>query len=221
MIGTGTSGANHVLFKDRRDAGVYLIDGLKAYCQKPVCVIGLAKGGIIPAASIAHTLHIPLDILVIKKLFHETNPDFAIGAVAPDMVSVVHWKDAQRAGFDEVSMKHLIIEVSTQVKRDMTVYRRRKKPIDVAEKTIILVDDGAATGASMEVAVLWVRKKHARRIVVALPVAPNDVIARLKPEVDAVITHTPIDRFESVGSYYTSFPQVAESQVVQLLERST
>lgn len=210
-----------MLFKDRQDAGTLLIDGLRAYCQKPVCVIGLARGGVVAAASVAHELQLPLDVLVIKKLSSERSPEFAIGAIAPDVVSVVHWKDAQRAGFDEVSMKRLIAERSTQVKRDMARYRKRKKPIDVTDKTVILVDDGAATGASMEAAVLWARKKRARRIIVALPVAPNDVIARLRPEVDGVTVLTPVDQFESVGSYYKSFPQVADTEVVQLLEGST
>lgn len=209
-----------MLFKDRSEAGRLLSDRLTAYCQKPVCVIGLARGGIVTAASVISVLHIPLEIIVVKKLSSVASPEFAVGAIAPDAISVIHWKDAQRVGFDEVSMKRLTIEMSAKVKREMASYRKRKKPIDVIDKTVILVDDGAATGATMEAAVLWAKKKRARRIVVALPVAPHDVIARLQPEVDDVIVHTPIDRFESVGSYYQSFPPVSETQVVQLLEGS-
>jgi len=205
-----TVGANHVLFKNRSDAGLLLSDALAEFCQKPVCLFGLARGGVVVAESIAHKLNIPFDILVIKKLSSPHNPEFAIGAVAPDNVSVVHWKDVQRAGGDEVSIGHAIKELSGSVKRDMARLRKGKKPIDITGKTVILIDDGAATGATMETAVLWAYKKRARKVIVALPVASKDVIARLKPEVDAIIVHTPIDHFESVGSYYKTFDQVSD-----------
>ena len=211
-------GANHVLFKDRSEAGILLADKLTAYCQKPVCIFGLARGGVITAAGVSRVLNIPFDVLVVKKLPSPYSKEFAIGAVAPDAVSVIHWKDAQRAGSDEVSIQHAVQALSVSIKSDSMRLRKGKSPIQVADKTVVLIDDGAATGATMEAAVLWAYKKRARSVIVALPVASNDVIARLKPEVDVVIVHTPVDHFESVGSYYQSFPQVSEAQVVQLIE---
>lgn len=210
-----------MLFKDRSEAGTLLADRLAAFCQKPVCVFGLARGGVVTAARVSHILNIPFDVLVVKKLSSPYNKEFAIGAVAPDAVSVIHWKDAQRVGSDEVSVHRAVQSLSENIKIDSLRLRKGKSPIRVAEKTVILIDDGAATGATMEAAVLWARKKRAHKVIVALPVAANEVVLRLKPEVDAIVVHAPVDHFESVGSYYQSFPQVSETQVVQLLQGGT
>lgn len=206
-----------MLFKNRSEAGELLSNALVTFSQKPVCVLGLARGGVVAAAHIAHKLGIPFDILVIKKLSSPHNPELAIGAVAPDNVSVIHWKDAQRAGSDEVSIVYATKGLSDSVKRDMIHLRKGKKPIDLTDKTAILVDDGAATEAIMEAAVLWARKKRARKVIIALPVASNRMIARLKPEVDAVVVQAPVDHYESAGSYYKQFDQVTDQMMVQLL----
>lgn len=211
-------GANHVLLKNRLETGILLADKLLAYRTPPVLILGLAKGGAVVAKGISGVMGIGFDVLVVKKLSSRQSPEFAIGAVAPDHVSLIHWKDAHRIGADEEYIKKAVDDLSAEVKHTMAVYRKNRKPLAVADKTVIIVDDGAATGATMEAAVLWARKKHARKIVVALPVAPLSVAAKLRPEVDELVTLLTVKEFQSVGSYYEVFDQVADDEVIQLLE---
>jgi len=210
-------GAHHVLFKDRRDAGIQLSEKLAFLRGKQATVLGLARGGIIVASAIASALEMAVDVLVVKKLSSPTNREFAIGAVAPDAVSVVHWKDAHRAGLDEDTVKHNIEQLSFEIVERTRAYRRSKSPIVVKEKTIVLVDDGAATGATMEAAVLWARKKKANRIIVAIPVISQDAANTIRPEVEALITLGEEEHFGSVGEFYTEFPQVTDEEVIQSL----
>jgi len=210
-------GANHVLFTDRLDAALLLATKLGDYHGKSVLVLGLARGGVITASGVASVLAVPYDVLAVKKLASPYNSEFALGAVAPDNVSVVHWKDVHRNGLDEEYVKVHVHRLSDQIKKQLLVYRKGKKPMYIEGKIILLVDDGAATGASMTAAVLWARKKKARKIIVALPVVSKEAAALLTPEVDALVTYHNAKDLESVGAYYGSFPQVTDEEVVALL----
>ncbi|MBI5019758.1 phosphoribosyltransferase [Candidatus Gottesmanbacteria bacterium] len=210
-----------MLLKNRLDAGILLADKLLAYRTPPVLILGLAKGGLVTAKGISGVLGVAFDVLVVKKLSSKLDPEFALGAVAPDHVSLIHWKDAHRMGADEEYMKKAVNDLSADVKRLMAAYRRDKKPLAVADKTIIIVDDGAATGATMEAAILWARKKRAKKIIAALPVAPHSVATKLRPEVDELIILHEMKEFSSVGSCYEEFGQVTDGEVVQLLEGDT
>lgn len=212
------TGANHVLLKSRSEAGILLADKLLAYRNAPVIILGLAKGGLVTAQSISKVLGVHFDVLVVKKLPSPYEPEFALGAVAPDNVSLIHWKDAHRVGADEEYMKKAVSELSSDIKKSAGNYRRGKKPLIFADKTVIIVDDGAATGATMETAVVWARKKRAGKIVVALPVIATDVAAKLYPEVDELVVLSELPDMPSVGSCYEIFDQVADEEVIQLLQ---
>lgn len=211
------NGARHVLFKDRKQAGELLAERLVAYRATPALVLGLARGGMVPANTVAIALHVASDVLVVQKLPSPGNREYAIGAIAPDNVSVIRRKEAHRLGVDDASLETAVRELSATVKQKSAEYRKGHRPVSVGGKIVILVDDGAATGATMEAAILWARRKGARRIVVALPVASKEAAALLRPEADDVVIVHEEQSLVSVGAQYESFAQVTDEDVIELV----
>ncbi len=211
---------SQVLFKDRYQAGILLASKLAAYQGSSARVLGVARGGIVVAKAIVQTLHMPLDVLVVKKLASPHNPEYAIGAVAPDSVSLIYWSAAHRVGVDERYVQESIRDKSHLIRQQTLKYRKGRKPLDISDKTIIVVDDGAATGATMEVAIRWLRAKHARTICVALPVASEEATRRLSPEVDSCIVYDTVKDLSAVGAFYESFPQVTDEEVIRILQEN-
>lgn len=204
------------MFTDREEAGKRLAEKLVACRGKQAIVVGLARGGVVVAREVAAALSLPVDVLVVKKISSPEDTELALGALAPDGISVIDWKLAHRLGTDEVYLNARIAALSDQIRQKILLYRRRK-PLVVNGKDVILVDDGAATGATMEAAIKWAKNKQAKRIITALPVAPKDTVFKIQPEVDElVILDIPSD-FTSVGQFYQTFPQVEDAEVVQLL----
>ncbi len=182
-------------------------------------VLGLARGGVVVGRALAQALSLPLDVLVVKKIPAPGNAELAVGALAPDGVSVVHWIILQRLGADEDYLKTHIPILTGEIKNRLQLYRKGRKPLEVKGKTVCVVDDGAATGATMEAAVKWLKKKKARKIIVALPVAPPDTVAKIKPEVnEMVVLETPPD-LSAVGQFYDSFLQVEDGEVIKILRQ--
>lgn len=207
------------MFKDRTDAGVLLSQKLSFLRGSQSLILGLVRGGVVIASEIGHKLNLPFDVLIVKKIPSPVDPELAVGALAPDEVSFIDWKFAHRMGADETYVKSQITNLSDQIRQNILSYRKGKSPFNLKDKTVILVDDGAATGATIEVAVKWAKKKHAKKIIVALPVAPPDLSGKIKPEVDElVILETPQD-FSSVGQFYKDFPQIVDEKVIELLQR--
>ncbi len=206
------------MFTTRAQAGRLLSEKLASHRGSDALIVGLPRGGVVVASSLAQELVLPLDALVVKKIPSPFQPEFGIGALAPDNVFYIDWKLVHRVGADEDYIKSQIRQLADQLKQKILLYRKGRKPLIVREKTVVVVDDGAATGATLEAAIKWLRKKKARRIVVGLPVAPPEVVAKIKPEVDElVVLETPGD-FNAVGQFYKNFPQVEDSEVVKLLQ---
>lgn len=206
-----------MVFANRTEAGERLSERLAAYKGTDVIVIGLARGGVVVADGVAKKLHLPLDVLSIKKISLPHDPELALGAVAPDAVAFIDYKLAQRMGIDGRYLQEEIQKKSILVKQKMQAYRKGKSPVSFTGKGVIIVDDGAATGATIAAAIKWVRKKNAKKIVAALPVAPADIINAMKPKVDElVILETPAE-FTSVGQFYKEFTPVEDADVIQLL----
>ena len=207
-----------MVFANRIEAGERLSEKLTPYKGTSAIVIGLARGGVVVASTIAKKLTLPLDVASIKKVSPSYDPELALGAVAPDAVTFRDYKLAQRLGIDDQYLQEEILNKSEQVKQKMQLYRKGKGPFSVEGKIVIVVDDGVATGATMEAAVKWLRKKKAKKIVAAIPVATPAVMSALKPEVDElVVLETPHD-FSSVGEFYTDFAPVEDTDVIQLLK---
>lgn len=209
-------GANHVLFKDRQHASLLLADKLATYQGKPLHVFGLTRGGVVTASVVAAKLGLALDVLVVKKLASPHNAELAIGAVIQEHVALIRWKAVLRAGADEAYIKHEVDRLNHDIDRQVRAYGK-KKPVSLEGKAVLLIDDGAATGTTMEAAVRWVKKKKAKKIMVAVPIISTEAGKLLRPEVDALVTCHEAQSLTAVSAYYESFPQVTDKEVIELL----
>jgi predicted phosphoribosyltransferase len=207
-------------FTDRVAAGRALADLLKQYEQRPdVLVLGLPRGGVPVAFEIARALGAPLDVMIVRKLGAPGQPELAIGAVASGGVTVVN-EDIVAWFKDPDVIERAEAEERIELERRERVYRGGRPPLDAKDQTVILVDDGAATGATMCAAVRAVRKLGAKKIVVALPVASADAFQMLRREADEVICISTPFPFYAVGQWYADFSQTTDQEVKDLLARA-
>jgi putative phosphoribosyl transferase len=207
-------------FHDRSAAGRQLAKMLQQYAGEPnVLVLALPRGGLPVAREVARALHAPLDVLVVRKLGLPWQPELAAGAIGPGGVVI---KNPQVAPF-VANFNATIAEVAAheliELQRRELVYRRGRGPLEVRDRLVIVVDDGVATGSSMEAAVLALRALQPRAIVVAVPVAPPEAIEMLKGSADQVICAQQPVPYISVGQCYQEFPQLSDAEVVEILER--
>ena len=204
------------MFASREDAGQRLGRYLKDRQVAADLVLGLPRGGVVVAAKVAHALHLPLDVLLVRKIGHPFQREFAVGALAEHGVvlldeTVVGWNPAVRAELDEI-----IQEEKERLRSYQAKFHPEGAP-NLAGKAVLLVDDGLATGATTEAAVLSVRKQGARNIVVAAPVASTNAVERLSRVADEVQVLWVDPDFDAVGRYYDVFSQTSDQEVLELL----
>jgi predicted phosphoribosyltransferase len=205
-----------LIFASREDAGERLGLGLQEQGVRADLVLGLPRGGVVVAAGVAHALHLPLGVLIVRKIGHPRHREFAVGALAEGGVIVL---DEEVIGQDLVIRAELQ-EVIQEEKKRLRAYQTRFHPHGapgLKDKLVLLVDDGLATGATTEAAVLSARKQNARAIVVAAPVASTHALDRLARIADEVRVLCVDPNFEAVGQYYEAFPQTTDEEVVELL----
>jgi len=202
------------MFSDRRDAGKKLATALEKYRGKNIVVIGIPRGGVVVAWEVARHLRAPLDIVVIKKLGYPGNPELALGAASPDH----HYLNPELAR--TVPWDYIDEELKTkqrEARERVELLKGSRKPVDLAGKTVIVVDDGVATGASMIMALRVIREMKPTSIVVAVPVAPPDAVQQLKRHADEVIALLQPTSFFAIGQFYSDFTQVENEQAQKLL----
>jgi putative phosphoribosyl transferase len=207
-------------FTDRRTAGQELAERLAHYLDQPdVLVLGLPRGGVPVAYEVARFLQAPLDVMVVRKLGAPGQPELAVGAIASGGVTLLN--EAIPAWFRDASdIERTAAAEHVELERRERIYRGEHAPLDARNRTIILVDDGAATGATMRAAVRAVRKLNAKRVVVALPVASLEAVELLRSEADEVVCLGAPLGFYSVGQWYDEFPQLTDEEVKDLLMRA-
>ena len=206
------------MFKDRVEAGKRLAEKLKKYKnKKEVIVLAVPRGGVIVGREVADFLGCPLDVCVTKKLGAPNQPELAVGAVGPGGVWVVDERIAQSTGADEKYLKRETEIKTEEIKRRMEEYRKGKKELNLKSRVVILVDDGIATGATMEAAAKWLRQKKVNKIALAVPVAPPDSIQKLKKLFDEVVCLETPWSFFAVGQFYDEFGQTTDEEVMELL----
>ena len=209
------------LFKDRRDAGRKLAEQLSAYAgRSDVIVLALPRGGVPVAYEVARALDAPLDIFIVRKLGLPGHEELAIGAIASGGVRVLNddiiqgLKIPQRV-IDAVAQREL-----RELERRERAYRGDRPAPEVRDRTVILIDDGLATGASMRAAVVGLRSLNPARIVVAVPTAAPETCAALEPEVDQIVCAMTPEPFYGVGRWYEDFSQTTDEEVRMLLEEA-
>ena len=210
-------------YRNRHDAGERLaaaIDAAGAITgdARPL-VLGIPRGGIPVAAVIADRIGADLDVLVAHKLGAPGNPEYAIGAVAEDGTVIVDSSVVERIGIDPAYVEAERRRQQTGVERKSTVLRGGREPMPLAGRECVVVDDGVATGATLEVSLKLAVRSGAARVVAAIPVGPSETIGRLAGVVDAVVCPLQPSPFFAVGAWYDDFGQVREETVVEVLGR--
>ncbi len=207
---------DHLPLADRREAGRLLAQELEGLREEPgLLVLGLPRGGVPVAREIALALDAPLDVLPVRKIGHPQYPEFAIGALAPGGVRVM---DAARGGAtDPARCDHVVQAESEELARRERVYRAGRPPLALEGRTVILVDDGIATGSTLEAAARAVRAGRPRRLVIAAPVASAEAFTRLGGLADQVLVGATPAPFGSVGNWYQDFSQTTDDEVLACL----
>jgi putative phosphoribosyl transferase len=208
--------ADAPLFADRREAGNVLAAGLEAERGPELLVVGLARGGVAVAAEIARVLTAPLDVVAVRKVGHPWQLEYAIGAVTPGDGVYLRARD----GLTDEQVERVVEETKSKaVSLDRRLHAE-VPALDLAGKTVLVVDDGLATGATMIAAVRWAKAAGAARTVVAVPVAAIDSLERVCREADKVVCPYPQRVLVAVGAWYVSFGQVDEAEVIRLMRAS-
>lgn len=206
-----------MLFKNRIDAGRQLAEALDALSIKEGIVIGLPRGGVVVAAEIARRLRLPLDVIIPRKIGAPFNPELAIGALVENVV-LLNDDLIREFNIDASYVKEAIEKEKKEAARRLELFRKGKPPQNLRNQTILVVDDGIATGATMRASLKYLKEKKAKRLIIAVPVGPMDMIEELKKEGYEVICLYSPRTFFAVGQFYEDFPQTEDNEVIQLLK---
>ncbi len=208
-------------FKDRREAGEMLARKLQAYADRSdVVVLGLPRGGVPVAYEVARTLHVPLDVFVVRKLGLPHHEELAMGAIASGGARVLNQDIVRQFGIRSEDVDAVTAMEQLELERRERAYRGGVPFASVRDRVAILVDDGIATGASMSVAVAAVRRQQPAKIVVAAPVASPDASRLLRRVADECVSVLEPSHFYSVGAWYLDFAATTDDEVRKLLIRS-
>lgn len=204
-------------FKDRKEAGKRLAEKLKGFKNAEAIIYALPRGGVIVGNEIAKALNLPLDLVISRKIGHQFNPEYAICAIAENGHSVCNEKEEMEANPEW--LKERFKEERKEAARRRKVYLKNRPSISPKNKIAIIVDDGIATGLTIRAAIKEIKNQNPSKIILAIPVAPFDTIARIKSTVDEVVALEIDDNFSgAVGEYYKNFSQVEDNEVIKIME---
>ncbi|WP_338867937.1 phosphoribosyltransferase [Spirosoma sp. SC4-14] len=207
-------------FRDRTEAGQLLAELLKPYTkQANTLILALPRGGVPVAYEIARQLHLPLDVFLVRKLGLPHQPELAMGAIASGGVQVLNNDIIQSYAISAETLAQVVRRESQELQRRERLYRNEKPPHQLVDKTIILVDDGLATGASMRAAITALRQQNPKQLIVAVPVADQQASDEFRQIADQVVCITTPSPFYGVGMWYDDFSQTTDEEVRQLLGR--
>jgi putative phosphoribosyl transferase len=206
------------MFQNRTDAGRRLAQRLTWLHDADVVVLGLPRGGVVVAAEVAHALAAPLDVIVVRKLGVPFQPEVAMGAVGEEGVRVLNPSVLNAAGITPEELDRVERAEREELDRRVQRYRHGRDAEPLAERTVVIVDDGIATGATAHAACEIARARGAARVVLAVPVAAADIAAELRAVADDVVCAETPQLFLAVGEHYSDFRQTSDEEVVALLE---
>jgi putative phosphoribosyl transferase len=206
------------MFHDRSDAGRKLAPLVAKYKkQKDVIVLGLPRGGVVTAFEVALFLEVPLDIICPRKVGAPQNPELALGAVTETGKGFFNNDLIERLGVSTRYLEEEIAKEKLRAQTRLSLYRKDRPPLHLQGKTVLLIDDGVATGATMKAAILAVKDQKAAKIIVAVPVSPPDTAEEIREMVDEFVSIATPSLFQAVGQFYRNFGQTEDAEVIALL----
>jgi putative phosphoribosyl transferase len=206
------------MFKNRKEAGVKLAEELKDFAEeRDLLVLALPRGGVVTGAEISNRIKAPLDVLIVRKIGHPWQPELAVGAVSETGSIVYNEEVVSSVGVTKEYLRREIERQRGETARRQQMYRDGRRLPNLGGRSIILVDDGIATGATMKAAVEALKREQIGMLIIAVPVAPPDTAAVLQKIADVFICLEIPDDFMAVGSYYEEFPQVTDREVMAIL----
>ncbi len=212
--------ANQV-FRDRRHAGEVLAHSLERFANRSdVLVLALPRGGVPVGFEVAEALRAPLDVFIVRKLGVPGHEEYAMGALASGNVRVLNDEVVRMLDIPAAAIEAVVRAEQRELERRELLYRDQRPPPDVRGRTVILVDDGLATGSTMLAAVRALRRQQPARLVVAVPTAAADTCEALRSEADEVICASTPEPFRAVGLWYHDFSQTSDDEVRALLARA-
>jgi predicted phosphoribosyltransferase len=204
-------------FADRREAGRRLAERLLPLADEVPVVVGLPRGGVPVAEEIAAALGAPLEILAVRKLGAPHNPEYGIGAIAEDGTRVFDAEALAVLGIDNAALESIVARETAELCRRVAAYRGERATLPLGGRTVIVVDDGVATGVTDAAALRAIRHRHPRRLILAVPVCAPDSLARLRGEADEVVCLVAPPLLYGVGQWYRDFSQVSDHEVISAL----
>jgi len=210
-----------MIFKDRTAAGEKLAEALTQYKNaQDTIILALPRGGVAVGFEVARALNLPLDIVVPRKIGAPGNPEFAIGAITETGEGIFDEQTITAYGISQNYINETVKEEKAEALRRLKTYRGSRPPLNLTGKTVVIVDDGLATGLTMRAAIKTIKNKNAKKIIVAIPVGPPDTIETIKKEADGVVClDTPVF-FGAVGAFYEEFGQTTDEEVIELLKKA-
>jgi predicted phosphoribosyltransferase len=206
------------MYKNRTEAGVLLARILVHENINDPCILAIPRGGVAVAVPIAKRLNTNIHLLITRKVGHPLQNEVAIGAVMPDGSAVWDTRWTGTLGMNEEECAKLAEAEYLEIQRRLRVYAGTVEPLDVIDKSVIIIDDGIATGYTIRAAVTWLKKQKPDKIIIAVPVAPIETVTELKAEVDDVLCPMQLTHFRAVGMYYEDFTQVTDKEVLDILQ---
>jgi len=206
-----------MLFRDRTEAGQRLAERLMAHKDnRDVLLFALPRGGVVVGVEVAKALNLPLDVIVTRKLGAPENPEYAIGAMAE--TGELIWNEAERFAHDQRVLQKIVDKEIKEAEHRVQAFRGGRDLPKMKGKTVIIVDDGVATGLTIRAAIACVRQRHAAKIILAVPHGAAQSLAELRHEADEVVALEEPEEYGSVGQYYQDFPQISDQEVVEILK---
>lgn len=210
------------LFADRGDAGRQLADALATRQLTDVVVLALPRGGVPVAIEVARALRAPLDVLLVRKIGAPGHRELAVAAVAegPGDDLVLDAETMAVAGATHAYVEREAVHERAEIARRRSAYRGGRAALSIEGKTAVVIDDGIATGTTVRAALQALRRRNPARLVLAVPVAPPDTVALLRPLVDDLVCLREPPAFRAVGAHYADFSQVSDDEVIAALQRA-
>lgn len=207
------------MFMDRKDAGRRLAGELaKLHGERPI-VVAVPRGGVIVGAEIARVLEAPLDVVISRKIGSPYNPEVAIGAVSPDGEVMLDHRLMNSFNLEKQDLEKEISTARQELVRRLATYRQGRESLPWKDRTIVLVDDGIATGFTLSATIEYVRRQQPEGIILAVPVAPAEVVEEMKKKVDELVCLIPSEEFYAVGQFYLDFSQTEDAEVLTALKQ--